>query len=89
MIIHSVSLSEIMNLKLKLCFSVLDGPDVCYWFIILGSLISFIPTFSFAVYKKIKDDQMTKLRSLTLTQWLQSKNYVEMEDSKKVNPYRF
>ena len=62
-----------------LYFSVLDGPHICYWFILIGCICSCLPTFAI-IHRGVKERGEKARRFETVSSWLKSKDYVEMDD---------
>ena len=60
-------------------FSVLDGPHICYWFILIGCICSCLPTFAI-IHRGVKERGEKARRFETVSSWLKSKDYVEMDD---------
>ena len=62
------------------CLLVIDGPNICYWFILIGCICSCLPTFAI-IHRRVKEREMARTRRFeTVSSWLKSKNYVEMDN---------
>ena len=60
---------------------VLDSPNVCYGFILFGCICSCLPTFA-SIHQKVKERQQRTAANQfdSVSNWLKSKDYVEMDD---------